>query len=221
MTVSTVTSPSVGLLGRARPDASHDTREWKDWSDANIEQSVKILASIVNSDGISLASQPSTASSVSVASSGTVVSSASVASAASTATQAMVTHSLKPGILGQNGEFLEFDIWGTHAANGNNKTVLVALDGTTIATTGALAANNKSFHMRGRIVRQSSAVEVAMNLGGMANDAVIVPATTALTKDTSLGLDLVVNASGAAAADVLIHHVQVRLGKLRTVNAQP
>lgn len=53
--------------------------------------------------------------------------------------------------IGQTG--LEIDLFGTTAANANNKTLRVLLGTTVLLTTGAVAANNKDWHFNIKIYR--------------------------------------------------------------------
>lgn len=229
--MTTRTSPPVALIGMPKPLAPRASAEAASWDSDQIEQNAKMLVQIFDTAGIqngtsaSIPSTASIASSASSASSGTTVSvpsvpsTASIASTASNSSSQVTTYDLKPGILAQVGESIEYEIYGKCTANTNSKTASVTFGGTVIATTGSLASNGKCFHLRGRVTREATQIQQAFLFGGMANDAVIVPSLTSLTKDETGVLTLGFNlSSDTQAADIAINSIVIKLNKLKTQN---
>lgn len=108
---------------------------------------------------------------------------------------------------------LNFKINGTCAANGNTKTVNVYLggtnntiDGTLIATTGAAAANNKTFQLEGEVWAQNSTTMVAVSGIGWHNNAAVAPVDT-LSISLGFGANpyLKLTGLGGATNDIVLH----------------
>lgn len=106
-----------------------------------------------------------------------------------------------------------FKINGICAANANAKTVNVYLgganntiDGTLIATTGAAAANNKTFQLSGQIWSQNSTTMVAISDPGWHNNAAVAPVDT-LAISLAFGANpyLKLTGLGGATNDLVLH----------------
>lgn len=68
------------------------------------------------------------------------------------------SYTIPANTLTQTGDGVTFTAFGTTAANANNKTIKVVLNGSTIYSTGALALNNIDWVIRGECYRASSSV---------------------------------------------------------------
>jgi hypothetical protein len=105
---------------------------------------------------------------------------------------------LEADALYKNGQAVRITAFGSCAANGNNKTVKLHFGGTSICTTGAIAANDKKWILRALVIRTGSDAQDAI-ADGQFNDALVIPQFTALTKDD--GAAIIVKCTGEATAD--------------------
>lgn len=71
----------------------------------------------------------------------------------------LMTYSIPAGQLGTDGDYLEFTITVTFAANANNKQVTVVYGGTTIYASGAQPQNDGSMVIRGQIIRSGATTQ--------------------------------------------------------------
>lgn len=84
---------------------------------------------------------------------------------ASTNETTVFTHTLSANTLASNGDAIRLTIWGTFAANANNKTIRIKFGATTITTVGAGAFNSGSFHYTTIVLRTSSTAQTASTTG--------------------------------------------------------
>lgn len=108
------------------------------------------------------------------------------------------SYTIPGGMLSQAGEGIDFYFAGITAATANNKTALVTFGGTTILTTGALAANNVPWELKGRIMRVSAAVQEIV-CSGNANAAAVTLTRTAGAIDLTVDQLLKLNVTSAVA----------------------
>lgn len=79
-----------------------------------------------------------------------------------TTATALWSFALPAGSLMVNGRGLRIKAFGTFAANGNNKTAVLTFGGTTIATTGTVAANNVTWLLEADLQRVSNTTQIAI-----------------------------------------------------------
>jgi hypothetical protein len=78
-----------------------------------------------------------------------------------TALETLYTFAIEANTLANDGESIEIDVALTTAANANNKTATIAFGGTTMVSTGAIAANAETITMRCHIYRTGAATQKA------------------------------------------------------------
>lgn len=114
----------------------------------------------------------------------------------------LITATLEANALYKNGAGIRITAFGVTAANTNNKEVILVFGGTTILTTGVLAANNKPWWLTAIIQRQAVAVQQSI-AWGMANNLIVVPAFTALTKDETSALIIKCTGEATSTDDII------------------
>lgn len=97
----------------------------------------------------------------------------------------------------KNGQATRIRACGRTAANANGKTFKLYFGGTSILTTGSVAANNKPWWVEALVYRTALDTQVAFAWGTF-NDVEIAPQRTALTKDD--GASIIVKGTGEATA---------------------
>jgi hypothetical protein len=111
---------------------------------------------------------------------------------------------LPANTLVSNGKGLHIKVWGTTAANANNKTINVKFGSTTIAIMSAVAANNKDFAADLQIYRTGSNAQ-QINVSGYANNALLTGlGTTSTQTETSTIAVQVQLPTSTGAADVVV-----------------
>lgn len=96
------------------------------------------------------------------------------------------TKSVGGNTLSGNGKALRYRVWGTTAANANNKTVQLYWGGTSVYTTGAVAANAKPWFFEMTIIRTAAGAQTVL-INGQFNGSAVAAVTTA-TKDETTAL---------------------------------
>lgn len=91
------------------------------------------------------------------------------------------TYTVPANSLSANGQTLRFRVYGTTAANANTKTVQLYWGGTSVYTTGAVAANAKPWFLNLTIIRTAAGAQTVV-VEGQFNAAAVAAVTTA-TKD--------------------------------------
>lgn len=71
----------------------------------------------------------------------------------------LISYTIPANTLANDGEYLEFDCWGSFAANAHLKELKVYFDGDTIFDSFAAVFNNKSWRAHGKIVRTSATTQ--------------------------------------------------------------
>lgn len=74
----------------------------------------------------------------------------------------LITYSVPASTLGTNGDFIEFDMAGTFAANANSKRVRIKFGATTLFDTTALIFNGVDWRAQGKIIRTGAATQKAI-----------------------------------------------------------
>lgn len=140
--------------------------------------------------------------------------SSQVATAANTNETDAHSYTLPGNTLAVDGQAVEVTIYGTTAANGNNKTVQFYFGGTSIYTTGAVAANAKPFVMTMLIVRGSASTQ-RIHIGGNFNGAPVTGTTIVTNAAKDLTGDLVIKSTmtngSSSASDCTIQATVVKL----------
>lgn len=81
----------------------------------------------------------------------------------------LITYAVPGAELGANGDYLEFDVWGSFAANANTKDLKVYFGATVIIDTTALIFNGLDWRAHGKIVRTGATTQTAtteLTIGG-------------------------------------------------------
>ena len=109
----------------------------------------------------------------------------------------LITLTIEKDTLYKNGQALRITAWGSFAANGNNKEVILDVGGTTVSDSGVLTDNDKKWMVEAIVIR--TGVDTQDVISRFIHDtAIITLAITALTKDD--GADIVVKCTGEATA---------------------
>lgn len=74
----------------------------------------------------------------------------------------LISYTVPANTLNTNGDFLDFEFFGTFAANANNKTVKCYFGATNIFNSGAQAENGGSWKVSGKIIRTGAATQKAI-----------------------------------------------------------
>lgn len=127
-----------------------------------------------------------------------------------TSIETLTSITIPANTINAGGRGLKITVWGTTAATANNKTVDIKLGSTTLYTTGAVAANAKTWKLTCYVWRTTSAA-VGQTVGeGLFNDAVVLSQWAATTEDFSTALVLAIRATdGTAAGGTLMKGWQV------------
>jgi hypothetical protein len=134
------------------------------------------------------------------------------ASNTSTGETDLITYLLAADTLVNNQDVLEIDAWGTYAANANNKTVKLVFGSQTILTTGAVAANDGTWKISARIIRNSATTQEIEADTISSNSGVVDSATrTAGTQDLTTALTIKCTGTGGATSDITQYAMIVRL----------
>ena len=96
----------------------------------------------------------------------------------------LITYTIPASQLGANGFYLEFDVWGSFAANANTKELKVYFGSTVIGDSTAAVFNGIAWRAHGKVVRKSSTTQTAtceMTVGG----TLLGATTTTITQTTA------------------------------------
>ena len=109
-----------------------------------------------------------------------------------------------------SGKVVRVMAWGKTAANGNTKTIYLKFGGTTVATHGAAATNDKDWVLEATIIQGATGAQTALGelkLEGASQDLQLVttPSETQTT-DTLLKCSAT---SGTAGDDILLKGMAV------------
>lgn len=127
-----------------------------------------------------------------------------------TSIETLTSISIPANTVNGKGRGLKVTIWGTTAATANNKTVDIKLGSTTVYTTGAVAANAKTWKLTCYIHRTTGAAVGQVYGDGLFNDAVVLTQWAAITEDFSTALTLAIRATdGTASGGTLLKGFQV------------
>jgi hypothetical protein len=125
----------------------------------------------------------------------TAQSSAGVGNGADTTDDTLQSVTVKANNLKAAGKSVEFEAFGSLAANGNNKTIKVFFGATVIATTGVITTSGGSWYAWGTITRTAVGVQTIF-AGIQVGLAVIVATLTTGALDETT--DLVLKSTGAS-----------------------
>ncbi len=115
----------------------------------------------------------------------------------------LISFTFAANTLSTTGDILEIEAWGTYAANGNSKTVTLEFGGQTILTTGAIAANDGSWHIKAKVVRTAAATQEIIAQIVSSNSSVADSATrTAGTQTLTSSLTIKCTGTGTATEDI-------------------
>ena len=116
--------------------------------------------------------------------------------------------------LGATGESIEVVAFGSTAANGNNKTIKLTIDGINVVTSGTLTSNNKIWCLRGLITRtgsNTSWMSGSITVDGVVTDIQTAASGTMTTAWTSAVALAITGQNGTAAAnDIVLNHANAK-----------
>lgn len=107
--------------------------------------------------------------------------------------------SLKTDTLITNDDRIEIMAAGAYAANGNNKTVQLLFGGTTLFSSGAVAANGGGWVIRATVIRTGATAQVAV--GFYVGSSLVTSTVTHTTPAETLSSAIVIKTQGEATAD--------------------
>lgn len=117
----------------------------------------------------------------------------------------MIIFSVPAAQLSVNGDYLEFDVWGTTAANANAKEIKIVFGSTTLITTTSLVTlNGLDWKCHGKIVRTGAATQTAtaeFTVGGTLLSAVNSTITDTSAPTETLANALTFKCTGTATSD--------------------
>lgn len=122
-----------------------------------------------------------------------------VSTGANTTETTGATYTIPANTLSANGQALRFRVYGTTGATANNKTVQIYFGGTSVYTTGAVAANAKPWFLNLTVIRTAAGAQTIV-VEGQFNAAAVAAVTTATKDETT---DLIIKntmTNGTAAA---------------------
>lgn len=90
----------------------------------------------------------------------------------------LITYTIPAAQLGSNGDYLEFRVWGTCAANANTKDIKVYYGGTVISDGGVTVLNGVSWRCEGIIVRVTATTQTANSMLNAGAAVIALPTTT-------------------------------------------
>ncbi len=122
----------------------------------------------------------------------------------------LMTYELGKGVLQTTGDFLEIEGDGQFAANGNNKSISLLFDSTTIFSISPTAINDGSWKIRAKITRISETSQTIIVEGNGTNSVLIKTVSTATTKDLMSKLIVAFNATGGAGNDILQNSLTIK-----------
>lgn len=103
------------------------------------------------------------------------------------------------------------DFYGRTAANANNKTVKVYFDGTEAYSTGAVAANNKPWHLQMTIMSTGSLNEQRVFVNGDFNGVLVPSTVTTNTASGSAVIKVTMTNGTANAGDITSDGMNLRV----------
>lgn len=124
----------------------------------------------------------------------------------------LISYTLPTNSLNITGDVLEVEAWGVVATNANNKTITLEFGGQTIVTTGSIAANDGSWHIKATIIRTSSNTqEIIVDI--ISSNALITNSSTrtAGTQDLVSNIDIKCTATGAVSDDITHQALLIKL----------
>ena len=112
----------------------------------------------------------------------------------------LITFTVPADTLSSNGDFVDFEMSFSFAANSNNKTVKIYWAGVQIYTTGTQAQNSGSLVVKGKIYRTGATTQKIV-LSQVNNTALFVDETTYTTGAATLSASNILKATGEATSD--------------------
>jgi hypothetical protein len=116
----------------------------------------------------------------------------------------LMAYSLVSGALGNNGDYVEVEGWGTFAANANNKQVRLYFGSTVIFDTTALALNDGSWIIRAKIMREASADQ--KSIATVISSNTLLPASSQImnpSEDDQAPILIKFTGQGVSAGDII------------------
>jgi|TARA_R100000093_G_C1945501_1_gene74281 hypothetical protein len=112
----------------------------------------------------------------------------------------LIAYSLPAETLGANGDYLEITAFGTVAANANNKTLKLYFGSSLIYSTGAVAFNGSSWHLKATIIRTAAATQKCI-ISVDSDDATPMDPATYNTATESLSGSVTIKCTGEATSN--------------------
>lgn len=112
----------------------------------------------------------------------------------------LITYTLDSNTLVDNGDSIEIEVFGTLAANANNKTIKLYLGSTQLFSTGAVASNAKDWQINCTIIKTGSATQEC--IASFNGDTVLVTQTADYVSGAEdFTTQLTIKCTGEATAD--------------------
>lgn len=111
----------------------------------------------------------------------------------------LMNYTLQANMLGNNGDYIDIDAYGTFAANANNKRIRLYFGATVIFDTTAIAANAGSWWIKGKIAREALADQQAIT-SIISSNALVTPTTSFTDPSESLGGTVLIKVTGLGVA---------------------
>jgi hypothetical protein len=112
----------------------------------------------------------------------------------------LMSYTLPKNTLGNAGDKLEIEAFGTLAANGNSKTIKLYFGSQVIFSTGAVASNALDWHIRAAVLRTGAATQIITSQ--FSGDTVLVTQTADFVAGTqSLAADVIIKCTGEATSN--------------------
>lgn len=111
----------------------------------------------------------------------------------------LISYTVKGGVLGVNGTYLEFDCWGYFTNNANAKDLSIYFGATKIFDSTALVLNGIAWRGHGKVVRRTATTQEAtceFTIGGTLLGAVTTTTTTQSAPAETLASDVVFKVTG-------------------------
>lgn len=138
--------------------------------------------------------------------------SSQVATAANTTETDGHSYTLPANSLNVDGKAVRVKVWGTVAANGNNKTAQLYFGGTSVYTTGAVAANAKPWCLEMLIVRTGAAtqrIHISGNFNGAPVTGTVIVTNANKDLTTALVIKSTITNGSSSAGDITVEGTHI------------
>lgn len=129
--------------------------------------------------------------------------------AADTNETTLWSYSLPANTLSANGRVLRIRVWGSTAANTNNKTIQLKFGATTLRSSGTVASNGEVWRFDALVVRTGAATQIALTEFVRAT-TFLNPASAGPTDDTAGAIAIVLTGTnGTESANDIVFRAAI------------